>query len=343
MSGPGNPITSGASNLPPIAEAIITRAFRIMGVINDEETPNAAQYEDGRTTLNSMVKEWQATGLHVWTEEEAILFLQQNQRRYLLGASPAGVPSPDHCAPANDWLQQQLTVSAIAGATSVTVSDPTGIEEGDQFGLVLNTGAAFWTTVKSNPTSAVIQLNNALPSPASAGAFSFAYETNIVRPLRVPFARRLQYAQNPQPGQIAPDWGGIITPLSPMMSRREYFDLPQPNNPGLVTQAYYNPARTQGELWVWNVQQNANFGLRFTYYRPIQYFLTTDDAADFPDEWDNILKWNLAYELGPAYSVPSERWDRIVLTATKKLELVEGWDREPESVYFGRASPQSRG
>lgn len=338
MSGPGNLVPSGTSSYNPTASKIITRAFRIMGVINDEEIPNASQFEDGLDTLQAMMKELEATGIHVWTEEEAILFLQQNQVRYLLG-SPPNNATPDHCADANAWILQQLGQSAGIGATSVVLNSAEGINLGDQFGVVLNTGAAFWTTVKAQPVGSVpvtVMLNAALPSPANAGNFAFDYKTNIVRPLRVPFARRLQYATGAQ-------LGGIITPLSPMMSRREYFDLPQPRNRGTVTQAYYNPARDQGQMYVWNAPTDANNGLRFTYYRPIQDFSSVDDTADLPQEWDNALKWNLARELGPGYSIPVERWDRIVQQAGIKLELVQGWDRESESVYFGRSSSQTRG
>lgn len=330
--------TSGVSSFNPAAVQIITAAYQILGVINEDEVPTAGQFSVGLYTLNSMTKEWEASGIHVWTEEEAILFLQQFQRKYLLGGT-----TTDHCADASSWRLTTLNASAGAGATAVVVTSALGIANGDNFGVVLNSGFAYWTTVNGTPVGNTVRLTTPLPGPVSAGAFAFAYpqSAQIVRPLRVPFCRRLQYALPATSG--VSDQGGIITPLSPMMSRREYFDLPQPANPGLVTQAYYNPARDQGELWVWNVQQNANFGLRFTYYRPIQDWTTPATTADLPQEWNNALNWNLARELGPRYSVPAERWDRITLQADKKLELVQGWDREPESVYFGRSSPQTRG
>jgi len=119
-----------------------------------------------------------------------------------------------------------------------------------------------------------------------------------------------------------------------MMSRQEYMDLPNKYNPGTITQAFYNPARDQGEMFVWNTPVDATNAMRFTWYRPIQDFLTTDDAPDLPQEWLNCLDWNLALELCPRYSVSAERWDRISAMSAQKLELVKGWDREPTSVYF---------
>jgi hypothetical protein len=341
MSGPGNLTTSGTSSFNPAATEIITAAYQILGVINDEETPSSGQMRVGINTLNSMMKELEATGIHVWTEEEGIVFLQQSQRRYLLGGD-----TPDHACDANSWTLTTLASSANAGATVLQVASISGVGVGDNVGVVLSSGLAFWTTVKSAPAAGMIALNAPLSGAASAGAFVFSYPvaSQLLRPLRVPFSRRLQIVA-PNAGQTvqAPDWGGIITPLVPPSSRQDFFNLPQPNNPGLVTQTFYNPARDQGEYWVWNVSQNANYAMRFTYYRPIQDFNTVDDTADLPQEWNNALNWNLARELGPRYSVPAVRWDRVVQQAALKLELVAGWDREPESVYFGRNSSQTRG
>lgn len=338
MSGPGNPTTSGTAVYNPQATKIITRAFRIMATINDEENPTGAQMQEGLDALNAMMKELEATGIHVWTEEEAILFLQRYQVRYLLGGPPNN-PSPDHCADANSWELTSLLLNALPGDTSVQVVNPAGIAVGDYFGVVTNTGIAFWTTVKAEPSGNTVPLVAPIPADgtSNAGNFCFAYETNIVRPLRVPFARRLQYSTTNVPGN------GIITPLTPMMSRQDYFNLPNPQNPGTVTQAYYNPARDQGEMYVWNAPATAANGLRFTYYRPLQDFLSIDDTADLPQEWVNALMWNLARELGPIYSVSAPRWQLITQQADVKLELVKGWDREDQSVYFGRNSKYGRG
>jgi hypothetical protein len=211
-------------------------------------------------------------------------------------------------------------------------------------GIALDSGAAFWTTIPSAPTgppgALVVPLAAPLPSSASAGVFTYYYPpaAAIQRPLRVPFGRRIDF----NVGITGSGIGPILTPLTKMMSRQAFFRLPQQQAPGMVTQAFYNPARNQGEMFVWNAPSNVSSGFRFTWYRPIQTFTQVDDLADLPDEWNNAFKWNLAKELGPQYDVPPERWDRIVMQAASKLELVAGWDREPESIYFGRDFSQGR-
>ena len=330
MSGPGNIVPSGQYAMSPAATSVIRLAFRCMGTINEDEVPTQGMYQDGIDSLNALVTEWQATGIHIWTEAEGILFLQQNQTRYTISTT-----TTDHWADAYGYAASTLASTAVAGATSITVESPglttVPFSVGQKIGIVLDTGAAFWTTIKSTPANNVVPLAAALPSQASAQSFCYAYTSNIVRPLRMPAARRLAFA------------GMIETPLTDMLSRKAYMDLPNKNSPGLVTQAFYNPARDTGEIYVWNSPQDATNALRFTYYRPIQDFSNPDDQADLPAEWQNALKWNLAKELGPSYSVPLQRMTMLILPqAQTKLDLVMGWDREPQSVYFGRGYDQTR-
>jgi hypothetical protein len=322
MSGPGNIVTSGDYyGYNEAATEIITDAYRIIGVIDETENPSPGQFRTGMVALNSMIKELEATGIHVWTEEEAILFLQQGQSVYYLGNN-----STDHCADAFDYVLSQISANAPQGANSVTLTIVLDITVGDNIGVVLDNGFAFWTTVASiSGNTVTFPIGITLPYSASYQNFVFDYTTPIVRPLRIPAARRIQYN------------GLIETPLTKMMSRQEYMDLPNKYNPGVVTQAFYNPSRDQGQLFAWNTPVDATNGLRFTWYRPIQDFINTDDAPDVPEEWLNCLNWNLALELCPRYSVPAERWDRIGVMAKNKLELVAGWDREYTSVYFALA------
>ena len=76
--------------------------------------------------------------------------------------------------------------------------------------------------------------------------------------------------------------------------------------------------------------------MRFTYLRPLQD-VTTNPAqtGDFPIEWINAAVWNLAREMAPEFDLPPQRWAMVKEQADEKLELVRGWDREPENIQFG--------
>jgi len=193
---------------------------------------------------------------------------------------------------------------------------------------VLDSGAAFWTTVNGAPAGNVVTLTNPIPSGASASAQNnvFDYTTKIVRPLKVPRSRRIYYqgSQN----------GPTLTPMT-LMSRKEYMDLPQPLDPGITTQFFYSPQLVSGQFYAWPNPQDANSGARFTWYRPLQDLTTPANTADLPQEWLNGLIWNIAKEMAQEYDVPPPRWQMINQMAAEKLDLIQSYDREPEPIYFG--------
>lgn len=309
--------TSGTSSFNPSITAIINMAYRKIGAIAENEVPTAGMYEDAAFQLNGLIKEWMATGIHVWTEEEAILFFQKGQYRYLLGGT-----TNDNCCDANGYVLAQLAQPASAGNSAVTLVTAAGITAGQYFGVVLDSGFAYWTTVSGAPVGNVVNIAGTMPGPASPNNFVTAYTTKIVRPLKVPQVR-LFYFQ-----------GLRETPMLDL-SRQEYMDLPNKANPGAPTQFFYTPQLVSGIYYSWPNPQNANYAARFTWYRPLQDVTSPANTADFPQEWVNALGWNLAKEMGPEFDMPPPRWAMILSQAQEKLEMVKEWDRESEDIQFG--------
>jgi hypothetical protein len=312
---------------------MITAMYRKIGAIAEDETPTAGMFNDALFAGNALLKEWQALGIHVWTEEEAILFFQAGQNRYLLGGTGPGGTGPDNCCDANSWVPMQAANPASSGATSITVTNtvaPNGftVKSGDNFGVVLDSGLAFWTTVPGSPAGNVVALASPIPAGQSVSAQNnaFSYTTKIVRPLQVPRARQIYYSG----GQNGPR----LTPMS-VLSRKEYMNLPQPLDPGISTQFFYTPQLVSGEFYAWPNPQNANFGARLTWYRPLMDLTTPANTADLPQEWLNGLMWNLALEMAPEFDCPPQRWQMIQTMAATKLTLIQGYDRESEPIYFG--------
>lgn len=326
--------TSNTSAYNPAITQMIETMYRRIGAIAEDETPTAGMYVDALFAANALIKEWMALGIHVWTEEEAILFLQKGQNRYLLGGTGAGGSGPDNCCDANSWVQMAVANPVSGGDTTVTVTntiDPNGtvVASGNYFGIVLDSGVAFWTTVNGAPVNNVVTLTNAIPAgqTASPQSSAFAYATKIVRPLKVPRARQIYY-------QGGSSGGPRLTPMT-VMSRKEYMDLPQPLDPGISTQFFYTPQLVSGEFYAWPNPQNANFGARLTWYRPLMDLTTPANTADVPQEWLNGLMWNLAQEMAPEFDVPPPRWQMIQQMAASKLDLIQSYDREPEPILFG--------
>lgn len=307
--------TSGSTNFSYNRDQIIRSAARKIGAFAAGETPDAQTVQDFSDALNAMVKEWDARGIHVWTETEATLFLQPNQVQYALGPS-----SPDNAT--ETWYSTTLAVDANTGETTVTVDSDDDITNGDYIGIVLDDGSLYWTTVNGVPASDVVTLTGALTGAASGGNAVYNYTTQIIRPLRVPFARR--YAIQSQ----------IDTPMI-AMSRKDYRDLPNKTNTGTITQFFYDPQLGTGYFYVWPAPVDTTSAVHFTWYRTIQDFDTAGNTPDLPQEWISTLVFNLAKEMALEYDCPPERYAIIKSEAAEKLDMLSGWDREPESTYFG--------
>jgi len=300
-------------------DQIVRSALRKIGAIAAGETPSPQMFQDAKDQLNILIKAWDATGLHIWTEEEAILFTQPSQVSYTLGGN-----TPDSCA-ATSFTQTSLTANASAGATTISVLSATGFAANYYVGIPLSTGYIFWTQESGAPSGTTINLTTPLTSAATAGSYVYVYQSQIIRPLRVLGGRRYYIPSS------------IDTPLI-ALSRIDYRNLPNKTTPGTITQYFYDPrggAATQGVFYVWPAPTDANSAVKFTYMRPIDDFVTSANTPDLPNEWLDAIVWNLALKLALEYDTPPQRYEMLKEQAVSSLDLVMGWDREPESIYFG--------
>ena len=82
--------TSGSMDFSLTTNTIIEKAFHILGVAADGETLTARQYEDGRLSLNLMVKSW-GTKEHLWLRTTRSVTLVAAQAAYALTPKPMRV------------------------------------------------------------------------------------------------------------------------------------------------------------------------------------------------------------------------------------------------------------
>ena len=311
--------TSGTSTFTRTRDQIITDAARKIRAIRAGEVMGARMLQDFAAGLNSMVKAWQARGLHVWTRAEATLFPQVGQTRYALAATGA-----DHCT--LSYVATTLSAAEASGQTALSVTDDAGIANADHIGIVLDNGNLFWSTVSGTPASDVVTISNALTSAAASGNAVYAYTSRIVRPLRVVEARRYNVSS------------GRDTQLVDPMALLDYRRLPNKTQSGTVTQVCYDPSLTTGYLYLWLTPANLNDLIKFTWWRPIEDFNAAGDNADLPQEWIRAITFNLAVDMSPEFSVPRDVMEGqfgVGTLAREYLEEVSGFDREAEPTYFG--------
>lgn len=300
-------------------DQIIRRSLRQCNAIAAGETPGAQEVSDASDALNAMVSEWQASGLHLWKEKEATLFINPSQIDYGLGGSA----TTNVCSTP---LLNQTTVTGSglnAGTNVIPVASASGMAVGDYFGVMLSTNALYWSTVQGI-SGLNVTIAGAIPSGASVvpGAPVFDYTTPIVRPLRILNCRRIL-------------WSSMIETRLTQLSRLDFRELPNKTQQGIINQWFYDPQLITGQFWIWLQEQDSLNGIRMTYMEPIYNFNAANDQPDFPVEWINCLVWNLSQEIGPEYSIPADKWAIIVQRAAETKEVAAGFDREPESFYLG--------
>ena len=279
---------------------IIKKALRIIRVLDRNQPLQADDRKDALEAFNDMILHLQTSYNNLWTMEQAVVLMEKGKRYYKCGGVGDRVVSRD------DLRTQTLSVAALTGAVTVTLSSALTVTSGDKVGVYLESGAFHWTTASASSTGVTVSLTDDLPSNAAASARVYVYTATITRPLRVVNA---QYAWRITDSEI---------PLMPF-SQNEYFDQPDKLTQGATSQYYYSPQLGSGDLYVWPTAQSNLNVLRMTYIRPLTVMVDNIDAPDFPDEWFEALTYLLATRLMDEYGVDSERQAAIKIKADEAL------------------------
>lgn len=300
---------------------IVRGALLLIGEADANQPLDANQFADGLRALNFMVKAWQSQGLHLWTKTEGILFLDVGKTDYKLG------PNGDEAANLDDFVNTQLSVAGVATDTILTVDATVGMLAADFVGIELDDGTRHWTTIVSVDSSTQITITVALPSGAAIDNTVYTFTTLIPRPIRILQVRRQTTGEDNEVDTIK--W-----------SRQEYFAQTNKLSQGQINNWYYTPELADGRIYVWQTASDVNQVAKFTYTRPINVNSDNSEQPDFPSEWFDILRFNLAARIGHEYTVDPSRLQSLKVDAKQFLDDALGYDREPDSLNI---QPDFRG
>lgn len=305
--------TSGTDTFSITRDDIIIAAALETGDVALGDTLNDDTLNQYNLRLNTWVKSLMASGAKLWAMQLATLFLVPGQAQYTLGVDGT------HCTA--DYVRTTLTAAAAASATTVHIADSTGMNTGDNIGILLDSGTLFWTTISGAPGSTTT-IANALSGAASSGAQVFTYTSKISRPQR-----------------IDPDsayWRSSAlqdTPVA-MISRTEYAQLATKGARGKIVQAFYDPQLGNGVLSVWPTPDSAADVLCFWYERRLEDFTTGADEPDFAIEWGEALILGLAHRMAATAGLSLAERQDLERRAQLALDQAEGYDREDVGVFF---------
>lgn len=298
---------SGSTDFNLDRDEILNGALRLIGKSSRGKTASSADLSDAAQALELLVKSWQAEGIRLWKQKQATLFVTKGTAKYQFPGA--------NCA--FTTYETAVSTAAAAAASTIFVDSVTNMVANDYIGFVLDDDTTYWATISSVGASAVTIVGS-LPSAAAVDNVVYFYRTQITRPLRVTDARRLDSSDVP----------------IEVVSRFDYFELPNKTTTGKVNQVYYDPQLSNGNLYIWPTGSAAGEKIEIDVMMPLEDFDSSNIDPDFPQEWLKALRWNLASDLGPEYGIALRRQVYIDTRAKTLLDMVSGFDAEAGSVYF---------
>lgn len=305
--------TSDSVDFELDASGVISEAFKLLGISAAETPLEAFEIQDGLIQLNLMLKGWQQQGMHLWTEEEGIIFLDVGKENYLLG------PSGDEATTFDDFVGTTTTAALVTNDVVIPVTSSVGMTAADKVGIRLDDGTRHWTTIVSVDSAIQITITTGVTSAAASGATVFTFTDLIQRPLRISSSRRKTFGQDNE------------IPIE-SWARQEYFNQVNKASQGTVVNSYYSPQLTNGRYYVWQTANNANDFVRISFERSIQDIDLSTNTLDIPVEWLETVIYNLAARLSTSYSAPPQKVQQVLILAIQFLEDSLGWDEEVESI-----------
>lgn len=307
--------TSGSVDFTMTARQVINSAFSKIGVKTAEQALEPEEFQDGIDALNLMLKAWQAQGLHLWSKEEGVLFLDKGKTDYFLGSTG------DEATTLDDFIGTTTDAATIATDVLIPVAITTGMATSDKVGVALDDGTRHWSTISSIDPGVSITIASGLASAAASGNTVFTFTNLIDRPLRVLSSRRKTFGQD---NEISVNsW-----------SRDQYFNQVNKTSQGTVVNYYYSPQLGNGRFYVWQTASSINDFVRFTFERPIEDIDIGDDTLDFPVEWLEAIVYNLAARLTDDYDAPAQKVQTVSNKAVAFLDDLLGFDEEMESIFL---------
>lgn len=311
--------TSGSIDYTRTGAQVVEKAFSIIGVKAQGQDLSAEEMQDGLESLNLMLKSWQASGEHLWTKTQGVLFTQAGKTDYLLG------PSGDHACLFDDFIGTTTTADVASGVAVIPVTSSAGMAVSDKVGVKLSDGTRQWSTILTVDSSTQITLNDNLTASATSGTSVFTYTDIIERPLRILNARRKKFGFDDE-----------IRVKE--MSNDDYNEQTIKSSQGTIVGFYYSPLLTNGRVYHWLTSDDVDNLFLFTFSRTIEDVDSQANNLDIPVEWLDCVTYNLAARLVDDYDVPEPKATNVVTKATIFKANLMDWDANQTSIQITPSS-----
>lgn len=118
-----------------------------------------------------------------------------------------------------------------------------------------------------------------------------------------------------------------------ILSDYDFNYLPISTTPGMPLKISYQPQNEYGTIKLWPLPDGAST-VSIVYQAPFDYFDSSVDTMDFPEEWYNALIMKLSVLLAPQYGIPLPIRQDLKQDAKEALEDALSFGGEDGSFYF---------
>lgn len=291
---------------------VIEQGYSYASLRDHSEELTAAQVADASIILNNICKELQTYGHHLWVYRDIVVFPILGRKRYVLGQNG------DRSCYQTDFVETTLSVAAVTGATSVTLTSVTDIAVADNIGFVTLANDIVWRAV-SSIVGNVVTLSAAVAADYAVDTVIYSYTNTIAKPMEITILNLEE--------------SGNETPLL-KLSQTDYTETTNKSESNLPTQFYYKPVINTVELYIVPTFSSGDRVLKGTIQLGIENLDTAADDLAFPNEWNRPLSLLLARDLGIKNGIDETTYQRIKSEASEALANVLTFDNEDSSVYF---------
>lgn len=193
------------------------------------------------------------------------------------------------------------------------------------------------TPSTQNLNDGAMALNSAIAMLRSKGLplwarseYTFTPTTNVYNigvgmTLNAPFpVKLLQAVRNTSNAKI---------PLE--LTARQDFNILPVSSSGSPLKLNYQPFINYGVISLWPIPDSTNTdSISITYQRPFQYFTSSTETLDFPEEWYNAIVYTTAVLLAPEWSIPLQDRQKLESEADKYTRMAEEVGGEDASFYL---------
>ena len=131
------------------------------------------------------------------------------------------------------------------------------------------------------------------------------------------------------------DSNNVDVPMR-LLALHDYNLLGNKSSSGRPIQLTYSPQNLFGDIKVFPTPSSADtsVSIYIRYQRPFEDFTNSTDTPDFPQEWHEALKYQLAVRIAKEYGMPPNDFKDLLAMANMILQEALSFGTEEASLYF---------